>query len=353
MPRHPYIGKQSKDYDKKDNYFETVVTFEEICNDKKMDQIRKPNYQGALIDDKCEKMAEEYLENPLFLRFKNRIIIGCLKKNWYIIDGQHRLEMARMLYNNDQKNDKLIFCWYECPNEDNMKNIFVSVNHDSIKNQFYVSSDDIKQIIKEEFTGKLKEFGSRYFSKKKTTTGKLKSIEEFVNELDDKEYFNDITTSQEAYNKLEKDNNEFYEINRYDVNLCNNQGSFYADEKRCLEQKIVYTMKNNNFIEWINDKEKVKPYHLHRGVKSTISGYKKRKVWENEFGTSDTGVCPISFCSNILRRGVKGGYQCGHIISEYNGGATEPSNMRPICAGCNQSMGLKNWNEWDPQIIKI
>ena len=29
MPRHPYIGKQSKDYDKKDNYFETVVTFEE------------------------------------------------------------------------------------------------------------------------------------------------------------------------------------------------------------------------------------------------------------------------------------------------------------------------------------
>ena len=84
MPRHQYIGKQSKDYDKNDHYSETVVSFEQICNDPKIEQIRKPNYQGALIDDKCEKMVEEYLENPLLLRFKNRIIIGCLKKNWYI-----------------------------------------------------------------------------------------------------------------------------------------------------------------------------------------------------------------------------------------------------------------------------
>ena len=32
-----------------------------------------------------------------------------------------------------------------------------------------------------------------------------------------------------------------FKVNRYDVKLCNSQGSFYADEKRCLEQKIVYT----------------------------------------------------------------------------------------------------------------
>ena len=41
------------------------------------------------------------------------------------------------------------------------------------------------------------------------------------------------------------------------------------------------------------------------------------------------------------------------VASEYNGGATEPSNMRPICAGCNQSMGLKNWNEWDLKNQKL
>ena len=45
--------------------------------------------------------------------------------------------------------------------------------------------------------------------------------------------------------------------------------------------------------------------------------------------------------------GVKNGFQCGHIISEYNGGVTEVTNMRPICPGCNQSMGKTNWGDWD------
>ena len=49
-----------------------------------------------------------------------------------------------------------------------------------------------------------------------------------------------------------------------------------------------------------------------------------------------------------MKKGVKGGYQCGHIISEYNGGATEPFNMRPICSGCNQGMGnMYSIDEWD------
>ena len=56
-----------------------------------------------------------------------------------------------------------------------------------------------------------------------------------MNDLTENGYFNNINTSQEAYNKLSKDNKEFYEINRYDVDLINNQGSFYADEKKCLD----------------------------------------------------------------------------------------------------------------------
>lgn len=353
MPRHQYIGTKSKDCENKENYYETIVSFDKIYNDKKMDQIRKPNYQGALLDEKVDKMAQEYRENPLLLRFKNRIIIGCLKTNWYVIDGQHRIEMARTLFKDYNIEDKLVFCWYVCSNEQEMKDIFISVNHDSIKNQFYVSSDDIKQIIKEELTGKLKEYNKRHFAKKKSQNGRIKTIEEFVTELDDKKYFNDVNTSQEAYNKLVRDNDQFYDINRYEINLQNNASSYFKPEITILEEKIVFSLKNNNFIDWVSDKKKHKPYHQNRAIKASISPYKKKKVWENEFGTSETGICPISFCSTVLKGKGKGGFQSGHIISEYNGGVTEPSNMRPICAGCNQSMGMKNWNEWDPQIIKI
>ena len=73
MPRHQFIGKQTE---KANNYFQTNVSFEELVNNPKMEQIRKPNYQGSLLDEKIDKMAEEYLNNPLLLKFKNRIIIS-------------------------------------------------------------------------------------------------------------------------------------------------------------------------------------------------------------------------------------------------------------------------------------
>ena len=343
MPRHQYIGKQ---VDKKENYIQTNVSFEDIFNNSKMENIRKPNYQGSLVEDKVEKMIEEYLKNSLLLKFKNHIIIGCLKNNWYIIDGQHRLEMAKLLYSDYGINDHLVFCWYICKDEGGMKEIFRSVNIDSLKNQYYVSGDDIKQIIKEEFTGKLKQYNKTHFAKRKTETGNLKTIEEFVIELDTINFFDQFSNSQEAYDSLKKENNEFFSLNRYLINLEKNPTIYYAPEKKLIQEKIIFPLKRNNFINWLNDKTK-EPYHNTRIIKANISAYKKRAVWNKEFGSNDTGVCPISFCDNLLRKGVKNGFQCGHIISEYNGGITEVSNLRPICPGCNQSMGRKNWGDWD------
>ena len=343
MPRHQYIGKQ---VERTDKYVETRVSFEDIVNSSKMENIRKPNYQGSLLEEKVEKMVEEYLENPLLLKFKNTIIIGCLKTNWYIIDGQHRIEMANILYRDHNINDNLVFCWYLCDAEDEMKEIFRSVNMDSLKNQYYVTDDDIRGIIKEEFTGKLKDYHKTHFAKRKTDTGNKKTIEEFVLELDSIQYFDTYSSSQEAYDNLKKENTDFYNINRYAVDIINNSSIYYAEEKKLINEKVIFTLKRNNFIEWMSDKSK-DPYHNTRIIKANISTYKRNATWRREFDEATTGICPISFCTNILKKGVKNGFQCGHIVSEYNGGVTEVNKMRPICPGCNQSMGKKNWNDWD------
>jgi len=39
-------------------------------------------------------------------------------------------------------------------------------------------------------------------------------------------------------------------------------------------------------------------------------------------------------------------FHCGHCVSEANGGSLEVDNMRPICSGCNGSMGSKNMNDF-------
>lgn len=34
--------------------------------------------------------------------------------------------------------------------------------------------------------------------------------------------------------------------------------------------------------------------------------------------------------------------ECGHIISEANGGGVEPSNLVPLCGACNRALGNAN-----------
>jgi len=43
-------------------------------------------------------------------------------------------------------------------------------------------------------------------------------------------------------------------------------------------------------------------------------------------------------------------FHCGHYVSEVNGGKIAIENMRPICSGCNSSMGPMNMNDF---IIKF
>ena len=55
-----------------------------------------------------------------------------------------------------------------------------------------------------------------------------------------------------------------------------------------------------------------------------------------------------SFCNNKLDSKQKNGWECGHIISDYNDGKVILSNLRPICAECNRDMGRQNWIDYDP-----
>ena len=41
-----------------------------------------------------------------------------------------------------------------------------------------------------------------------------------------------------------------------------------------------------------------------------------------------------------------GSWECGHIKSEANGGDLNTNNLKPICSGCNKSMGSKNMDDY-------
>ena len=114
---------------------------------------------------------------------------------------------------------------------------------------------------------------------------------------------------------------------------------FYKDEQDCVKNGIIFSLTNNNFIDYLINKS-VKPEHKFKKDKKRISSSLKRKVWEEEYGNANNGRCPYKKCVNTI---YKNNYSCGHIISEYNGGETDISNLRPMCHGCNNKLGKRNW----------
>lgn len=341
MPRNIYPGKKLYE---NGNYFETAVSFKNIINHPTIQKIKKPDYQGSLNNDTVESLVVEFNKNPNFLRYKNKIVIGILNNTYYILDGQHRMEMVRQI---GEMEEELQFCWYSFTTEQGMRELFTSINKDSYKNQWFINSDDFKQIKITEFNRELKTYCKEYFAKKKTEKGKIYTIEEFTEKLNELDFFNDSEKPALDYYKLIKEKNDnFCNLFDYTTQFEINKKSFYKDEYKNVENKIVMSLKNNNFLEWL--KTEKKPIHkFTKNKKEAIPQSLRKKVWEEHFKTETKHKCPISWCDTILNNSIKNGWQAGHIRSEDNGGETKLENLKPICKSCNCEMGTKNWDTYD------
>ena len=315
-------------------------------------QLIKPIYQGALEKDRIIGMIQSYLKNPEFFQYKNTIVVGEINNKFYIIDGQHRVEMAIILCKEYHKyREQMIIAYYKLKNQTEALKLFNEINIDSKKNQNYINLNTFNQLVINEFRILLKNTYKSHFSKKKSEKGRVKCIEEFVDELHSINFFKNKSSSV-AFERLLKLNNEFYN-SLYDVIFINNSyvSLLYKNEINHISNKIVFTIKNNNFIKFVKDQD-IKPNHIWKKGKKRITARIKKLVWNKEFRDKDVGKCPISFCNNKItcnkfKSNYIGLFHAGHITSEFNGGKVEVNNLRPICSSCNSSMGTNNWQEYD------
>jgi hypothetical protein len=68
-------------------------------------------------------------------------------------------------------------------------------------------------------------------------------------------------------------------------------------------------------------------------------------VWYKYIGGLYYSTC---FCCNFEPI-TKSNYECGHIVSEKNGGKVHLNNLRPICSACNKSIGTRNMEHFMEQ----
>ena len=375
MPRHLLPGKMLKELSIGRQY-QTEIAFEQFNTHAKLRDISKPVQQCSLDDIKVSEMVKEYAAHPHFFAHKRIITIAYMehdKDTYYIVDGQHRIEMARELTKDGKYvNDYVICIWYMLSNEAEMRMLFASINKDSIRNQPYVGSDVFIQMRMDEFVKFFKSKDNDYkklFANKASTTSRKYTIEEVVKKLHRDKFF-DIERSPDLYPDLSitnanqrtfsdyilKSADEFY--NKLDHDNCqktdhNYSSKWYSDEWELIGYRRIWTLKTTNFFAWLKDKKRVQPSHSSRYIKSRIPPQTRTATWKKYYGTNSCGPCPLyHLCNVTLYRDVRNGWQCGHIISEKNGGELQVDNLRPICQGCNCSMGSNNWDVYEKSLGK-
>ena len=78
--------------------------------------------------------------------------------------------------------------------------------------------------------------------------------------------------------------------------------------------------------------------------KAIIPAAFREQIWLRTFGETFKAKCPTPWCQNDINVFT---FQSGHNIAESKGGPTIPSNLIPICARCNLSMGDRyTFDEW-------
>ena len=86
-------------------------------------------------------------------------------------------------------------------------------------------------------------------------------------------------------------------------------------------------------------------------VREKIPTAVRRIVWNTYIGIEHSkGACLCCSAEEV----TCANFECGHVKSVKNGGATTIENLRPICSSCNKSMGAKDMDKFMTQYkIKI
>ena len=361
MPRNKYPGRNKRDL--YPNVIRTEVSFKDICEHGLIPKLKKPPHQGGLQDEKINGMIEEYMSNPSYWGHKQIIVIGELNGNYFITDGQHRLEAAEKLYKEHNKNDTLLFNWNIVNNEDELRGLYHSVNHDSAKNSLYIEQELMVQCRSESFVDFFKENYRPLFPNKMSAAGKRYPIEIFRDELTKRNFFDrerhsrdgifsDMKPSESYHEYILRSNAEFYERYDYDKYVRERQldNLFYKDEINFIaHDRLVFMFKNCNFLDWIMNKS-TEPSHKTKRTRESIPRSIRDKVWKSEFGTNEQGMCPIPHCETVLEWKKKDSWHAGHKKSHMNGGELKLENLRPICWSCNLDMGGTNWDDYVARI---
>jgi hypothetical protein len=333
-----------------------VCTFQEIFEFSNI--LHLPDMQGDLNQNKVEEMINSYKNNHHFMASKALITITKIsiadQVQYGLVDGQHRLEMIKQIYQKDEVIDDILIAIINVESEEELKDLFLEINIDSSK-CIYKNLNIFDKQIYEDLKRKINEDTNLIPLKKSDSRIDIYTTAQFVSHL----IYNQIIEKLREKNLIENNasnildflklkEREFFNLYKYDSKKLDKL-KFKTEEIKQINAKSCMFIKNNNFLDWILDTDLEPDHDLNTRPPITLK--LKKAVWTNIYDKDKSHLCPIVGCSSIMIEKEHETWHCGHVISHKNNGPTDKSNLRPICPHCNRKMNYRNWNDWEKEHI--
>jgi hypothetical protein len=326
------------DIDKNKNELKKM-TYHELINLYNNGDIVIPEWQRTLDDNKVFKIAQYAKTNPNFFIYQTNPIqiISLSNQNGtynFVADGQHRLKAIIKNYEYGFDNNIMVAYTY-CSTIEEIANIYKMINIETqdmaipineITNEFRKKSYiKLRQLLNEQY--------KNFFG---TNKDKYRySLDEYISILRENKFLEYISYDdlEETIGYLLLENHSFYYKYGYDKIIKHSIDNFYEKENENIQSKIIFSLRRNNFIEYLFN-DNINPIHEKKYTKKKINKILRDKVWKTH-----GNICRL--CNKqIIDK--ENDYHCSHIKSEYNGGKTELNNLIVLCKKCNLELGAND-----------
>jgi len=315
--------------------------------------IQIPNIQRIKDNNKVDDIVNyqlDYYKKHNSWNYLGMINLHYCSDNdiYYIMDGQHRYESLKILYNNHSHDIEIL-----------IEVITVETYSDIKSNYELINKNTPLPDLPEHIDKSIPENIARFFNDKYSQMNSQKPranrpniyfnhFQEAVGSLSDKlsDYIKteeEMKTQIISYNdKLSKRTRDtfpdFKRITDRMWDKCNKSGLYLGLYKYTADEYCYKWVKD--IIREVTGKtvkipRKVGKQHIPKKIKT--------ESWDKWIGKDKrNGLCK---CCNITKLDITN-FVAGHIISEHNGGKITVSNLVPICQACNSSMGKRNMDSY-------
>lgn len=308
-----------------------------------------PDFQRDPDRDKIEDIVNTYKNKKLkgrnwFIEQGQISLCGVPTdgdKKLYVVDGQHRITAMQKLREEDVLDGEMLINITKCDSLAEMKDFYAKLNINTVLPINYNVIEDIF------FTNELLKVKNKLKQSYKTMFGKTRGnnsnvvfyhIDDFINKFSVESLkkhweISDITCEKIWRKLMEINDAASSEINK--IRQKEKIGRFANAKPMEKMNAHRFYLSFKSGVQWDMFAENYNIRVIVKKNKCDIPSKIRSKVWRKQFPDSLTGTCYC--CGEEISND---NYECGHKISEYNGGNVEVSNLEPVCGGCNKSMGI-------------